>query len=243
MKTCWAACRTACRIMTRFQGTGEDVSQDRCVLLAMPLIGTVIGVVLWLLALLIRMLAGSTLGLLTAAVGIPLLLWWLNRGRGLDALIALLEDWDESGAAAPSAVYWKLCAFQGLLAVKIVGVGFLLSRGQALWLVPVAVLSATTLAGLLRPATATDTEANTDWVWFRRSGHWLIGMAVTLIAAGLAGAFAAGVFAVVGAWLLVPALERLLESPAADWSEPARCAAVELTEYAVIAVGVIYWAN
>lgn len=243
MKTYWSACKTACRVLTRFRIGTDESTPEYLTLIAMPIVAALIGLLLWVLALVLDRLAADTLGLVIAAVGLPLLLWWLNRAKGLDGLISVLENWNGGGGASPSVVYWKLCAFQGLLAAKILGIGFLLSRGRGLWLVPVTVLSATTFAGFLKSAPAPEPGTDEEPDWIQRSGHWAVGAVLALIAAGLTGAFAAGVFAVLGAWLLIPALERLMQSPAAEWSESARRAAVELTEYAVIAVGVIYWAN
>ena len=233
--------KTACNLLTRVSFKTRETKDYGNVLTCFPVVGALLGVGMCAAAALVFELTNRQAGTAFGAVGLPILYWWATRGRGLAGIAWSLEKWAEVRAQPEYDIYWRVCVFQALALLKLLGTAVILYTGSLFWLLIVPVLATAVLAELCRPPAAADGVLDDDGASRPWPGHWLVAAAVVLIVSGYLGALVAGLLSLVLAWLLVPALEKLLLSTVGELTEEGRCAAMELTELAALLVGVVYF--
>ncbi|MFO7820852.1 MAG: hypothetical protein R6V56_02155 [Lentisphaeria bacterium] len=200
----------------------------------LPLAGLALGVVLWLTAWLSIILIGNYLaGAVVAAILVPLLYNWLSGGRGLvtaSRLGAQLTD----GRLVVSPELQALVAVQICLILQAIAVLILVLTSQSWWLLLMPVLGSTAYAELLSSRDENGVSAD-------RLGpvHWYIAGALVLLVTGLQGQLIAGLFALVLAWLMAPAVNRFLANRGVEDDADRMRGAFYIAEGLILWVGVL----
>ena len=228
---------TALQITTRFR-TKEPSADYGSVNLLLPIAGAVIGGVLWVCASLITELASFGAGAVIGAILLPLLYVWGTQARNLSGLLWLIDQWAlPEEALDRSHFYWRVTGFQLAVLVKIALIGLLLYAQQSAWLLVMVVLSHAGLAELCRPGTETGDEQPLG-----RWGHWILAALTVVVVSVFNGTVVAGVLAIIISWLLVPVLGRgISRETGILLEESGKRAIVELVEYAVLFVAVLFF--
>jgi len=174
--------------------------------LALALAAGVVGLIATLGAGLFRWLAGGVAGALLGGVLVPVFLWWLTRGRGLQALLAVARGGGD-GETAPRIDEFLLRAtgFQAALLLKLLCTGLLIGAGATLWLLVAWLVTGAVFADELGATLAA--RGNQSLL---RGGHWPAAAALAVLAGGLLGQFVGVLFVLVLAWLAVPVARRWL---------------------------------
>ena len=235
------AFKNALAALTRIQLAAREVRDYRRALACFPLVGALLGLVLWVAAVVLSAIAGFHLGIGLGALGLPILYWWLTRGRGLAGVAWSLERWMETKAAGQYDIYWRVSAFQIAALLKLLGTGVILYTEYPFWLLVVPVISSTVFAEFCRPKQARDRAVAGGAAGRAWSGHWLLAGAIVLLLSGCFRAFLVGLLSLALGALLVPALERLSRSKLGDWTEESQRAGVEITELITLLIGAIYF--
>jgi hypothetical protein len=232
--------KAACNILLGREVFTNPKSDPGKALAYLPVPGLLLGILAFVLAALLLLASGvrPTAGALLGAVAVPTLLWYLTRGQGPNGTIHVLENLFTSGAAngaGRNAIYWTLCAFQALVALRILAIGLLMANGAHAWLILAPTLGAAALGELLRSATGTARPA---------TGHpylnWILTATVTLAVGALVQALLGALIALALTWLLVPVLGRTLTAHGGGLDAPACRAGAEVLETLVLLVGVLF---
>lgn len=232
----------ACRFLTRFKVVSRGAPQAARLLQMFPVVGAVVGLALFLLALVLPALSSRGLAAGLLAIAIPCVLWWVTEWRGLRALAWFFESRRFAAlvavdGAGREGLYWRITAFQIALLVKLLCVGAVVYSGHAAWLVLVPVLSFTCMAEL-----HADELKSADGG--ARHGHWFVAAGLCLVAGGLTGAFVGALLVVLVCRLLLPVLRDVLAMPEDnDSALAARDLAVEFIEITVLLLGGLYMAS
>ncbi len=168
--------------------------------------GLAYAVLVWLVAVLLRQGLGRGGGAFVGAIVIAGMGWWLNGARGIKGLMVAGESWRTSeGTSEKAALVRSIVLLQTVILVKVFSIGYLIYSGRTLWLLlPTFVAAVVTV------------ETLEDSVGVRKRGgafgsRWavagLVGLGIGLIGRQLSVA----ILSVVLAWLLVPAMTRLLQ--------------------------------
>lgn len=229
---------TACRFLTRFKVTPRGTVQAGHLLRMFPVVGAVVGLALFLLALFLPVLTSRALATVVLAFAIPCLLWWATEWRGLRALAWFFESSNRFGAGSrDGGVYWRITAFQLALLAKLGCVGAIAYSGHAAWFILVPVLSFTCMAELHAPELD---PVDGTYAWH---GHWFVAAGLCLVAGGLAHAFVGALFVVIVCRLLIPVLRDVLTAQDSDSVQVTRDLAVEFIEIVVLLLGGIHMAG
>jgi hypothetical protein len=175
--------------------------------LALALAAGLVGLAASLAAWLFHWLAGPVAGALLGGVLVPVSLWWLTRGRGLQALLAVArggDGEDESGSHADEFLL-RSTGFQAALLLKLVCAGLLIGAGAGLWFFVAWMVTGAVFADELAASLASRREQS-----LLRGGHWPAAAIAVVVAGGLLGQFVGALFVLVLAWLAVPVVRRWL---------------------------------
>jgi len=241
------AFKTAIQVLSRFSFSGPfpasfakgKVPELRRVIMFLPVVGLIGGIFFCGIATLLVWLTNGLLGALSAAVLIPLFAWWLTSGHDVRATIWLLQNC-RAQDTAETDIYLRVTCFQGIMLLKVCCLALLINSGYVLWLVLTPVLAAATFGELCADLVRDGEEDETPLL--QQSAHWLIAAAVALLVSGLMGHVVAGVSALVIAWLMAPALARLIPIWArAESGETVRRAAMAIVDLVMLLLGVLYF--
>lgn len=200
----------------------------------LPAVGLVLGAGLWLGASLLTTLIQHRLT--SAAVGallLPALYTWLTAGRGPVAIARVAPPLISVGIPGARELR-SLLAVQGSLVLQGIAVLILMLTSSYWWLLLMPVLGAAAYAELLCPGNG-DEELQDPW----GPTHWYFAGGVTLLIAGLHQQLVAGLFALLLAWLLTPAVNRFLEPRCDEEPEIRYRAAFYFVEILILWVGVL----
>ena len=200
----------------------------------LPLAGLALGLALWLGAVLVEALVPQQIAAAAViAIGVPALYHWLTAGRSLKALSDICREIAVNRAAASDQLVGIL-AVQGILVLQIFATAVLALTANLWWLVLAPMLGATAYAELLN-SEINSPDANDD----TGPVHWYIAAGVAILISGLHGQLIAGLFVLLIAWLLGPALGRFLASRSTADSGLRARAAFHAVEILVLWVGVL----
>lgn len=226
----------ALRLLTRFD-PGADNAGVGPPLPWFPAVGAGLGLAGWILAALGVWLFGPLAGAAVAAVAMLLVEGWATGGRRYSATVRLLESLGEGGGSAETGAYLRLTAFQGLVALKLACYAVLAGTQRGAWLMVAGALSAAAVAhasGALRSSHRGDAAAFwEDW------GHWLVALAVAVVAGRLAGAVLPALFATLLAWILPGPLTALLGPECREAGSTAWLGLAEALALVVLAIGAL----
>ncbi len=232
-----AALAVAWQLIARFAllpGQVTEAADPKWVMRALPVAGLIIGVSLWLASALLNvLLMNAAVAAICAALLVPAWYWWLTRAKGLTGLTQVAANWQvtHSAGAEPLASYLPLLTVQACIVLKALAVGALVYVQQGNWLILVPVLSATAFGQVTVGAQGPDRD--------QALVHWGLAAAITVVVAGWAGGFIAGLFAVVIAWLATPALNTAIARRSRADATHQGQATIELLEIIVLWVGVL----
>lgn len=200
----------------------------------LPAVGFAMGVGLWVGALLLTALIQHRLT--SAAVGallLPALYTWVTAGRGPVATARVAPSLISLGIAGTRELR-SLLAVQGALVLQGIAVLILMLTSSYWWLLLMPVLGAAAYAELLCSGDA-DEDLQDPW----GPTHWYFAGGVALLIAGLHQQLVAGLFALLLAWLMTPAVNRFLEQRCDEKPEIRYRAAFYFVEILILWVGVL----
>jgi len=214
--------------------TDEDTRLAH-VLVCFPIVGALLGLALWLGALLLVSVADKGRGALLAGSLLPVFYWWFTGGENLRGLMWVVDKVPGPRGLLPQhEMYFRVSAFQATVLIKLVCTGALVYTEHAAWLIIAPLVSSAALAELCRNALPGGDAID------GRYTHWIIAGPLVLAIAGWMGAFVAGAIAVVLGWLIVPTVERMLQGARGAPLDTARRAAAEFIDQIILLLGVLY---
>jgi hypothetical protein len=184
----------------RREGGAAGGDASLALVLAAGLIGAAASVAAWLL----YWLAGPIAGALLGGMLVPPFLWWLTRGRGLRALLAVAQS-QEAAISRADDYFLRMAAFQAILVVKLLATGLLIHAGATPWLFIVWLLVGSVFAEEMGAALGTRDGQATAPSW-----HWGAAAVGSILAGGILGQFMGALFLVVLVWLARPVARRWL---------------------------------
>jgi len=145
-------------------------------------------------------LGGPVAGALLGGLLVPTSLWWLTRGRGLQALYAVVQG-TGTGLGRADELSLRMAAFHALLLLKMLCTGLLVGAGAALWLFIAWLLAGVVLADEWAAREGSGTAGRLPWL--------VVGVGC-ILAGGCLGQFVGALFLTVLVWLGLPVLRRWL---------------------------------
>ena len=205
----------------------------------MPIVGLLTGIALYLAAFIILFLINNRgIAAVVAAAGIPLLQWWMYKGRNYTALHSLLINWQhhsesDTSETVPEKAYWTLTAFNIIIFLKILAIGIIVFFNFQLWLLIAPLLGATVYAEFMVQESREENSEKHIPV------HWLIASVVTLLIAGWQNKLIAGLFVLVLAWLAAPYFNNAIAGKSQCKDETRFRAVMEIVEVTVLWIGLL----
>ena len=201
----------------------------------LPVMGLLLGVAGLLVFLLLALVVGSWVAL-SASASLLLVFgnWWLTRARAINGFLQVASGWPARGGVdSGTMTVWQLNAGQGLILLKLLGVGVLLASGNAVWYIAAPVI-AWTVYGEIALAGETRDEAS-------GSGpvHWYIAAGIVLVVAIFVGMLIPGLLALLLGWLGAGPMRRWFARAGQADADKAALATVECIEVLVLWIGVL----
>jgi len=232
------ALRTAVHAATRFRLPGQTATEDVAILPYFTGVGFALGFGAWLIAALLINVTSSSVAAVLGSIAIVALYHWATEARNLENLVTISE---QLNSPSPGSLgrYTSIFTIQAAVLLRGIFIGLLIVKDCQLWLIAAAVLAWTLYAQLLADASAnaTTTPAQVGGLW----PAWVVAAAVTLPVAALLNEFAAGLFALVLAWLLAStAGHAIAQHLPASMHTAGRRAVLESAELLLLFYGMLF---
>ena len=231
----------ALRLLTRLPLQGNERPDNGLLLLFFPVVGLVLGLVLWLLAAFLIYAVGPLTAAFLAAIGFPLLFWWLTEGRNLTGLIWAAGNWEMPEQLGHDEEhyrpFWIIVIVQAFFLARVAATGILIYTGHPLWLAVGTTMAMAAHAELLKESVLSPAQkAQPYW-------HWIIAGTIAILISGLLKGLPAGILALVLPLVLTPIFGRVVGANCGSNTEHGHAAIREVTEILVLLIGVLFFAS
>lgn len=231
---------TALRLLTRFPVRTEECRDTRLILVMFPVVGLVLGVMLWMAAAFLAYASNRLAAAFICAMLLPPLYWWVTEGRNVSGIIWCAGNWRQGETDADTEAryrpYWVIVAVQVVFLCRVGATGILVYNNHALWLVAGPILALAAHAELLGNAVQPQ-EQRPGVGW-----HWILATVCCVLAGGVLHGLPAGILAPVLAWVAVQFLARHVEFNCGVLNEAGHGAIREVIELITLVVGIISFA-